>query len=66
MLSRIDWDDAMQNKSIDDCAEHFNTLFFEATCNCLPVKTVTIRSKDAARINACRHSLGYKTEVYVV
>ena len=33
MLSRIDWADAMQNGSIDDCAEHFNTIFFEA-CNC--------------------------------
>ena len=42
----------MQNKSIDECAEHSNTLFFEATCNCMPVKTVTIRSKDAAWINA--------------
>ncbi len=52
MLSRIDWADAMQNGSIDDCAEHFNTIFFEAACNCMPVKTVTIRSKDAAWINA--------------
>ena len=46
MLSRIDWADAMQNGSIDNCAEHFNTIFFEAAC-----KTVTIRSKDAAWIN---------------
>ena len=38
MLSRIDWADAMQNGSIDDCAEHFNTIFFEAACNCMPVK----------------------------
>ena len=52
MLSRIDWADAMQNGSIDDCAEHFNTIFFEAACNCMPVKTVTIRSKGAAWINA--------------
>ena len=52
MLSRIDWADVMQNESIDDCAEHFNTIFFEAACNCMPVKTVTIRSKDAAWINA--------------
>ena len=51
MLSRIDSADAMQNGSIDDCAEHFNTIFFEAACNCMPVKTVTIRSKDAAWIN---------------
>jgi len=59
MLSRIDWADAMQNGSIDDRAEHFNTIFFEAACNCMPVKTVTIRSKDAAWINAdirCVHS----------
>ena len=35
MLSRIDGADAMQNKSIDDCAEQFNTIFFEAACkNC--------------------------------
>ncbi|MCB4773548.1 MAG: hypothetical protein LGB05_08015, partial [Sulfurovum sp.] len=52
MLSCIDWADAMQNGSIDDCAEHFNTIFFEAACNCMPVKTVTILSKDAAWINA--------------
>ena len=52
MLSRIGWADAMQNGSIDDCAEHFNIIFFQATCNCMPVKTVTIRSKDAAWINA--------------
>ena len=52
MLSRIGWADAIQNKSIDDCAEHSNTLFFEATCNCMPVKTVTIHSKDTAWINA--------------
>ena len=51
-LSRIDWADAMQNRSIDDCAEHFNIIFFEAACNCMPVKTVTILSKDAAWINA--------------
>ena len=38
--------------SIDDCEKHFNTIFFEAACNCMPVKTVTIRSKDAAWINA--------------
>ena len=49
MLSRIDWADAMQNGSIDYCAEHFNII---VTCNCMPVKTVTIRSKDAAWINA--------------
>ena len=47
MLSRVD----LQNGSIDNCAEHFNTIFFEAACNCMPVKTVTIRSKDAAWIN---------------
>ena len=52
MLSRKDWADAMQNGSSDDCAEHFNTIFFEAACNCMPVKTVTIRSKGAAWINA--------------
>ena len=52
MLSRRDWADAMQNGPIDDCAEHFNTIFFEAACNCMPVKSVTIRSKDAAWINA--------------
>ena len=52
MLSRIDWADSMQNGSIDDCAEHFNTTYFEAACYCMPVKTVTIRSKDAAWINA--------------
>jgi len=45
---------------IDDLAEHFNTIFFEATCSCMPAKTVTIRSKDAAWINA--DILGYKTE----
>ena len=27
-MSRIDWADAMQNESIDDCAEHFNTIIF--------------------------------------
>ena len=27
-MSRIDWADVMQNGSIDDCAEHFNTIFF--------------------------------------
>jgi len=52
MLSRIDWADAMQNGFIDDCAEHLNTIFFEAACNCVPVKTVTIRPNDAAWINA--------------
>ena len=52
MLSRIDWADFTQNGSIDDYAEYFNTIFFEAACNCMPVKTVTIRSKDAAWINA--------------
>ena len=52
MLSRIDWADAMQNGSVDDCAEHFNAIFLEAACNCIPLKTVTIRSKDAAWINA--------------
>ena len=52
MLSRIDWADAIQNRSIDDCAEHLNTIIFESACNCMPVKTVTILSKDAAWINA--------------
>ena len=52
MLSRTDWVDAVQNGSTDDCADHFNTIFFEAACNCMPVKTVPIRSKDVAWINA--------------
>ena len=55
MLSRIDWADAIQNRSIDDCAEHLNTIIFESACNCMPVKTVTILSKDAAWINADVH-----------
>ena len=55
MLSRIDRADAMQNGSIDDCAEHFNAIFLEAACNCIPLKTVTIRSKDAAWINVDIH-----------
>jgi len=50
MLSRIDWADAIQNESIDGCAEHFNTTFFEAACNCMPAKTITIRSKDASEV----------------
>ena len=55
MLSRTDWVDAVQNGSTDDCADHFNTIFFEAACNCTPVKTVPIRSKDVAWINADIH-----------
>ena len=55
MLSRIDWADAMQNGSIVDCAEHFSTIFFEAAYNCMPVKTATIRSKDAVWIDADIH-----------
>ena len=51
MLSRIDWADAMQMDPLTT-AEHFNTIFFEPACNCMPVKTVTIRSKDADWINA--------------
>ena len=38
MLSRIDWADAIQNGSIDDCADHFNAIFLEAACNCIPLK----------------------------
>ena len=37
MLSRIDRADAMQNGSIDDCAEHINAIFFEAACKCIPL-----------------------------
>ena len=48
MLSRIDSAGVIQNESTDGCAEHFITIFFEAACNCMPVKTVTIRSKDVA------------------
>ena len=47
MLSRIDWADAMQKGSIDDCAEHFDTIFFEAASNCMPAITVQFALKTA-------------------
>ena len=33
-------------------AELFNAIFLEAACKCIPLKTVTIRSKDEAWMNA--------------
>ena len=49
MLSRIDWADVMQNESIDDCAEHFNTIFSKPPATACQQKSLQFALKMLQR-----------------
>jgi len=56
LLSQTDWTDIVSNNPINESVEKFTKFFFETACKCMPIKTVTIRSRDAIWMTADIHN----------
>jgi hypothetical protein len=51
LLSDVNWDNLVENGAIDDVVNNFTDLVMDLAKQCMPVKTVLIRPKDAQWIN---------------
>ena len=50
-LTQVNWLSIVDSNPIDYCVEEFSNTFFGIACKCMPVKTVTIRPRDAVWLN---------------
>lgn len=46
LLSEVDWDDIIYNKTVDESAEIFSEILIEKAKMCMPTKTVTVHPND--------------------
>lgn len=65
LLSQVNWQRITDTNPIDRCVEEFSYTFFETACKCMPVKTVTIRTRDAVWLNNdIRHALKHRYKLF--
>ena len=48
LLQRQNWEDIFEERSTDESAHLFTKIFMNSAQECMPVKTVCVRSNDAA------------------
>ena len=65
LLSNVDWNNIINNNDINEGASKLTNTFLNLAKQCMPVKTVTVRTNDAPWINEkIRESIATKKRIH--